>query len=132
MTKKPVLLTSKNLIKHNFINEFNSLKCVFHHQVIASLPLYSRNLYLYLCSFLQELLSHSAENGLDAKTIATLFGQVSFASIAIIAVCIVISLISKVPGAIWQMRYTVLESAEVSFFYVNEPQVHLYLVRKNE
>lgn len=45
-------------------------------QVIASLPLYSRNLYLYLCSFLQELLSHSAENGLDAKTIATLFGQI--------------------------------------------------------
>ncbi|KAI5738999.1 hypothetical protein M8J77_013669 [Diaphorina citri] len=45
-------------------------------QLIASLPLCSRNVYLYLCSFLQELLSHAEENRLDAKTIATLFGQI--------------------------------------------------------
>ncbi|KAL1459505.1 hypothetical protein WDU94_011477 [Cyamophila willieti] len=45
-------------------------------QIISSLPLHSKNVYLYLCSFLQELLSHSDENGLDGKTIATLFGQI--------------------------------------------------------
>uniref|UniRef100_A0A8D8YIL8 Type II inositol 1,4,5-trisphosphate 5-phosphatase n=1 Tax=Cacopsylla melanoneura TaxID=428564 RepID=A0A8D8YIL8_9HEMI len=45
-------------------------------QLISSLPLHCKNVYLYLCSFLQELLSHSDENGLDGKTIATLFGQI--------------------------------------------------------
>lgn len=48
--------------------------CLF--QVISQLPEHSRNVFLYLCTFLQELLSHSHENGLDAKTIATLFGGV--------------------------------------------------------
>ncbi|XP_072161550.1 inositol polyphosphate 5-phosphatase OCRL [Bemisia tabaci] len=51
----------------------NYIQC---KQVISQLPEHSRNVFLYLCTFLQELLSHSHENGLDAKTIATLFGGV--------------------------------------------------------
>lgn len=35
-----------------------------------------RNVFLYICVFLQEMLQHSSENGADAKTLATLFGDV--------------------------------------------------------
>lgn len=35
-----------------------------------------RNIFLYLCLFLQELLIYSSENGTDAKTLATVFGDV--------------------------------------------------------
>lgn len=36
------------------------------------LPEFRRNVFLYLCFFLQELLSHATENGLDAKTLGEL------------------------------------------------------------
>lgn len=35
-----------------------------------------RNIFLFICSFLQELLMYSSENGTDAKTLATVFGDV--------------------------------------------------------
>lgn len=42
--------------------------CVFF-QIVMQLPDHSKNVFLYLCSFLQELLSHSSDNGLDPKTL---------------------------------------------------------------
>lgn len=33
------------------------------------LPEIRRNVFLYICAFLQELLNHSQDNGLDAKTL---------------------------------------------------------------
>ncbi|KAH0812868.1 hypothetical protein GEV33_009923 [Tenebrio molitor] len=35
-----------------------------------------RNVFLYICMFLQEMLKHSNENGYDAKTLASLFGDI--------------------------------------------------------
>lgn len=35
------------------------------------LPDHSKNVFLYLCFFLQELLLHSGENQLDGKTLGT-------------------------------------------------------------
>ncbi|XP_077297581.1 type II inositol 1,4,5-trisphosphate 5-phosphatase-like [Arctopsyche grandis] len=43
-------------------------------QIIAQLPAPKKAVYLYLCSFLQEVLNHSGENGTDSKTLASLFG----------------------------------------------------------
>ncbi|KAJ8962464.1 hypothetical protein NQ317_011626 [Molorchus minor] len=35
-----------------------------------------RNVFLYICMFLQELLKYSNDNGYDAKTLASLFGDI--------------------------------------------------------
>ncbi|XP_063218257.1 type II inositol 1,4,5-trisphosphate 5-phosphatase [Bacillus rossius redtenbacheri] len=51
----------------------NYLQC---KQLVMQLPEHRKNVFLYLCAFLQEVLSHATENGLDAKTIATLFGTI--------------------------------------------------------
>ncbi|XP_044755725.1 inositol polyphosphate 5-phosphatase OCRL isoform X2 [Coccinella septempunctata] len=40
------------------------------------LPDIHRNVFLYICMFLQEFLRHSNENGYDAKTLASLFGEI--------------------------------------------------------
>lgn len=40
------------------------------------LPEHRKNVFLYLCAFLQEVLCHMSDNGLDTKTIATLFGTI--------------------------------------------------------
>ncbi|XP_011706522.1 PREDICTED: type II inositol 1,4,5-trisphosphate 5-phosphatase-like [Wasmannia auropunctata] len=40
------------------------------------LPEIRRTIFLYISSFLQELLSHTQDNELDAKTLATLFGSI--------------------------------------------------------
>lgn len=40
------------------------------------LPDLERNVFLYLCMFLQELLRYSAENGFDAKMLALIFGDI--------------------------------------------------------
>ncbi|XP_065351777.1 inositol polyphosphate 5-phosphatase OCRL isoform X1 [Cloeon dipterum] len=45
-------------------------------EIVNQLPIHRKNIFLYLCSFLQELLNYSNRNGLDAKTLATLFGGV--------------------------------------------------------
>ncbi|XP_015123931.1 inositol polyphosphate 5-phosphatase OCRL-1 [Diachasma alloeum] len=45
-------------------------------QLVMQLPEIRRTVFLYICSFLQELLNHSQENNLDAKTLATLFGSI--------------------------------------------------------
>lgn len=52
----------------------NYLQC--KQIVMQELPEYRKNVFLYLCFFLQELLSHANENGLDAKTLATVFGGI--------------------------------------------------------
>lgn len=51
----------------------NYLQC---KQIILELPEFRKNVFLYLCEFLQEALQHSAENGLDSKTLSTLFGAI--------------------------------------------------------
>ncbi|XP_034936356.1 inositol polyphosphate 5-phosphatase OCRL isoform X2 [Chelonus insularis] len=51
----------------------NYLQC---KQLIMQLPEIRRTVFLYICAFLQELLNHSQDNGLDAKTLATLFGSI--------------------------------------------------------
>lgn len=38
-------------------------------QIVMQLPEIRRNVFLYICAFLQELLNHSQDNGLDAKTL---------------------------------------------------------------
>ena len=42
----------------------------------AALPIYHRNVFNYLIDFLKELLLHSADNKLDAKTLAMCFGSI--------------------------------------------------------
>lgn len=54
-------------------NSSNYLQC---KQIIMELPEFRKNVFLYLCEFLQEALQHGAENGLDAKTLSTLFGAI--------------------------------------------------------
>lgn len=70
-TAEPVI--PYNLHNVCFSASTNYLQC---KQIVMQLPDHSKNVFLYLCSFLQELLSHSSDNGLDAKTLATLFGAI--------------------------------------------------------
>ncbi|XP_076233114.1 oculocerebrorenal syndrome of Lowe [Calliopsis andreniformis] len=51
----------------------NYLQC---KQIVMQLPEIRRTVFLYICYFLQELLNHTQENKLDAKTLATLFGSI--------------------------------------------------------
>lgn len=51
----------------------NYLQC---KQIVMELPEFRKNVFLYLCEFLQEALQHSAQNGLDPKTLSTLFGSI--------------------------------------------------------
>ncbi|XP_011549893.3 type II inositol 1,4,5-trisphosphate 5-phosphatase [Plutella xylostella] len=51
----------------------NYLQC---KQMVLELPEFRKNVFLYLSEFLQEALQHNAENGLDAKTLSTLFGSI--------------------------------------------------------
>ncbi|KAL7289736.1 hypothetical protein TKK_0016344 [Trichogramma kaykai] len=44
-------------------------------QIVMQLPEIRRTVFLYICAFLQELLNHTQDNGLDAKTLASLFGS---------------------------------------------------------
>lgn len=37
------------------------------------LPEIRRTVFLYICAFLKELLSHTQDNGLDAKTLGNVF-----------------------------------------------------------
>lgn len=45
-------------------------------QIVSSLPDCHKNIFLYLCCFLRELLIHSDHNGLDIKFLSTMFGEV--------------------------------------------------------
>ncbi|RZF36514.1 hypothetical protein LSTR_LSTR008849 [Laodelphax striatellus] len=70
--------TAEPIIPYNLHNvclgaSSNYLQC---KQIVMQLSEHTKNVFLYLCAFLQELLSHSADNELDAKTIATLFGAI--------------------------------------------------------
>jgi hypothetical protein len=38
-------------------------------QIVMQLPEHRKNVFLYLCAFLQEVLCHVNENGLDPKTV---------------------------------------------------------------
>ncbi|XP_015590304.1 inositol polyphosphate 5-phosphatase OCRL-1 isoform X2 [Cephus cinctus] len=70
--------TAEPLVPYNLHNvclsaATNYLQC---KQIVMQLPEIRRTVFLYICSFLQELLNHTEENGLDAKTLATLFGSI--------------------------------------------------------
>ncbi|KAJ8870556.1 hypothetical protein PR048_029579 [Dryococelus australis] len=70
--------TAEPIIPYNLHNvclaaTSNYLQC---KQLVMQLPEHRKNVFLYLCAFLQEVLSHATENDLDAKTIATLFGTI--------------------------------------------------------
>ncbi|KAK6633561.1 hypothetical protein RUM44_004168 [Polyplax serrata] len=70
--------TSEPLIPYNLhslcISSSNNYsEC---RQIVMQLPEHRKNVFLYLCTFLHELLSHSNENELDAKLLATLFGRI--------------------------------------------------------
>lgn len=43
---------------------------------MQKLPDLYRNVFLYICMFLQEFLRYSNDNGYDAKTLASLFGDI--------------------------------------------------------
>lgn len=45
-------------------------------QVVNNMPLCHFNVFRYLCAFLRELLKYSAENELDPKILATIFGPI--------------------------------------------------------
>ncbi|CAK9797954.1 Type II inositol 1,4,5-trisphosphate 5-phosphatase [Anthophora plagiata] len=45
-------------------------------QIVMQLPETRRAVFVYICYFLQELLKHTQDNELDAKTLATLFGSI--------------------------------------------------------
>ncbi|XP_069133759.1 inositol polyphosphate 5-phosphatase OCRL-like isoform X2 [Argopecten irradians] len=45
-------------------------------QVIAQIPECHRNVFRYLCAFLRELLTHTSDNNLDVKLLATTFGKI--------------------------------------------------------
>lgn len=50
---------------------------VFFLQIIhTKLSELEKNVFLYICVFLQEMLMHSTDNGTDATTLATVFGDV--------------------------------------------------------
>ncbi|XP_011146720.1 inositol polyphosphate 5-phosphatase OCRL-1 isoform X1 [Harpegnathos saltator] len=70
--------TAEPLIPYNLHNiclsaALNYLQC---KQIVMQLPETRRTVFLYICSFLQELLNHTQDNELDAKTLATLFGSI--------------------------------------------------------
>lgn len=44
--------------------------------LLEKVPDIHRNVFLYICMFLQEFLRHSNENGYDAKTLSSLFGEI--------------------------------------------------------
>lgn len=45
-------------------------------QIVMQLPEIRRTVFLYICSFLQEILNHTQDNFQDAKTLASLFGSI--------------------------------------------------------
>ncbi|XP_014479003.1 PREDICTED: type II inositol 1,4,5-trisphosphate 5-phosphatase [Dinoponera quadriceps] len=70
--------TAEPLIPYNLHNvcltaATNYLQC---KQIVMQLPETRRTVFLYISSFLQELLSHMQDNELDPKTLATLFGSI--------------------------------------------------------
>lgn len=54
------------LLNHNLFLFLNVYSII---QIISQLPERSKNVFLYLCAFLQELLNHVNDNKLDVKTI---------------------------------------------------------------
>lgn len=70
--------TSEPIIPYNLHSvclsaSSNYIQC---KQIVAQLPEFRKNVFLYLCEFLKEALQHNAENGLDSKTLSTLFGSI--------------------------------------------------------
>uniref|UniRef100_A0A0A9XCU3 phosphoinositide 5-phosphatase n=3 Tax=Lygus hesperus TaxID=30085 RepID=A0A0A9XCU3_LYGHE len=45
-------------------------------KIVQELPFHKKNVFIYLCLFLRELVSHSEDNKLDVNTLATLFGGI--------------------------------------------------------
>jgi len=51
--------------------KFKLSYCFIHSQIVMQLPETRRTVFLYISSFLQELLNHMQDNELDAKTLGT-------------------------------------------------------------
>lgn len=70
-TAEPII--PYNLHSHCLSSCSNYIQC---KQIVMQLPECRKNVFLYLCEFLKEALKYSPENGLDVKTLSTLFGQI--------------------------------------------------------
>ncbi|XP_050457217.1 type II inositol 1,4,5-trisphosphate 5-phosphatase isoform X1 [Cataglyphis hispanica] len=70
--------TAEPLIPYNLHNVCLSAATNYFQckQIVMQLPETRRTVFLYISSFLQELLNHMQDNELDAKTLATLFGSI--------------------------------------------------------
>ncbi|KAJ8984771.1 hypothetical protein NQ317_012134 [Molorchus minor] len=62
------------LIYHLYF--FSHIYCDYFSDNFAKVSDLHRNVFLYICMFLQELLKYSNDNGYDAKTLASLFGDI--------------------------------------------------------
>ncbi|XP_044731936.1 inositol polyphosphate 5-phosphatase OCRL isoform X2 [Chrysoperla carnea] len=73
-----LLCTPEPVIPHRLLNQCIASGPTYAHckQIVSQLPEVERNVFLYVCLFLQELLHYSADNGADAKTLSTIFGDV--------------------------------------------------------
>ncbi|KAL3268546.1 hypothetical protein HHI36_007653 [Cryptolaemus montrouzieri] len=71
-TKEPVIPFHLHDVAIAASSNYQSCKNIINQK----LPDIHRNVFLYICMFLQELLRHSNENGYDAKTLASLFGEI--------------------------------------------------------
>ncbi|KAK9887346.1 hypothetical protein WA026_022016 [Henosepilachna vigintioctopunctata] len=71
-TKEPVIPSNLQNVAIAASSNYHNCKNIINEK----LPDIHRNVFLYICMFLQELLRHSSENGYDAKTLASLFGEI--------------------------------------------------------
>ena len=51
----------------------NYLQC---KQLVSQLPTHHKDVFRYMCGFLQEVIKHSGRNGADPKILATLFSSI--------------------------------------------------------
>ncbi|XP_050533288.1 inositol polyphosphate 5-phosphatase OCRL isoform X2 [Daktulosphaira vitifoliae] len=70
-TSEPIIPFNLHSACLSAVSNYNQCK-----QIISQLPERSKNVFLYLCAFLQELLNHVNDNDLDVKTIASVFGEI--------------------------------------------------------
>lgn len=61
---------------HHFACINASSNYILCKQLVSQLPETKKMVFLYLCSFLQEVLKFSNDNGTDSKTLASLFGTI--------------------------------------------------------
>ena len=62
-----------NMYHHCLESAPNYLQC---KQIVSQLPNHHKQVFVYMCSFLREVIRHSAQNGIDPKILATLFATI--------------------------------------------------------